>query len=468
MKNKINVLSVRVFGIIALFAVIILSATSCFGKSFNNADALKKYLDSQPAPANSPDKPIKITIKVNDSTFQNIADVIGPAGKYVSIKLSGNALTTIGNFHDGGSKMLVSIIIPKNVTSIWDEFLNDCPNLKAINVNSSNKFYSSNQGVLFVKSKDNTKLMLFKYPQGKAGAYTIPDGVTNIGDRFNGAFLGCTRLTSVTIPDSVTSIGGRAFLGCTNLTSVTIGNGVTSIGNGAFSGCTSLTSVTIPDSVTSIGNGAFSGLKAINVNSSNKFYSSDQGVLYNKDKTTLVAFPGSKTEAFAIPDSVTIIGEGAFSGCTSLTSVTIPNSVTSIGNGAFSGCTSLASVTIPNSVTSIGSSAFSGCTSLISVTIPNSVTNIRERTFYDCTSLTSVTIPNSITIIERYAYYGCTSLARIIFQGKITPDNFSHYDSFHGDLSDKYLSRNGGIGTYTTTTPVPKRRWDWKPVWTKQ
>jgi len=364
MKNKLNVLSVRLLGIIALVAVIILSETSCFGKSFNNADELKEYLDSQPKPANSPDKPIKITIKVNDSTFQSFADVIGPAGKYVSIKLSGNALTKIGSFHEG-SKMIVSIIIPKNVTSIDGIYplFNDYTNLKAINVNSSNKIYSSDQGVLFFKPKDKTKLFLGRYPKAKAGAYTIPNSVTGIVEM---AFNDCKSLTSVTIPNSVTNIGGNV--------------------GGAFLGCTSLTSVTIPNSVTSI-----------------------------RDRT--------------------------FSDCTSLTSVTIPDSVTSIGNYAFSGCTSLTSVTIPNSITSIG-----------------------ERTFDSCTSLTSVTIPNSITSIGRYAFNGCTSLARIIFQGKITPDNFSHYDAFNGDLSDKYLSRSyGGIGTYTTTAPVNKNS-----IWTKK
>ena len=173
---------------------------------------------------------------------------------------------------------------------------------------------------------------------------TIPDSVTSIDWH---AFEGCTSLTSVTIPDSVTSIGWYVFDGCTSLTSVTIPDSVTSIGEGAFAGCTSLTSVTIPDSVTRIGDGAFASctsLTGIWVAEGSSHYASDAfGVLFNKDKTTLVQCPGAFA-AYTIPDSVTSIGDGAFRWCSSLTSVTIPNSVTSIEGGAFSDCDNLTDV----------------------------------------------------------------------------------------------------------------------------
>ena len=207
---------------------------------------------------------------------------------------------------------------------------------------------------------------------------TIPNSVTRIGDR---AFRNCTSLASIDIPNSVTDIGNFAFSGCTSLVSINIPNSVTRIGDSAFSGCTSLASIDIPNSVTDIGNFAFSGCTSL--------------------------------ASIDIPNSVTSIGFSAFRGCTSLASIDIPNSVTSIGNYAFQGCTSLASIDLPNSVTSTGDYAFQGCTSLASIDLPNSVTSIGDGAFYGCTSLASIDLPNSVTIIYDYAFQGCTSLTNV-------------------------------------------------------
>ena len=204
----------------------------------------------------------------------------------------------------------------------------------------------------------------FSYCTGLT-SITIPNSVTSIGTY---AFYGCSGLTSITIPNSVTSIGDWAFHGCSGLTSITIPNSVTSIGGLAFHNCTGLTSITIPDSVTSIGGWAFNGctgLTSINVASGNNYYSSNNGVLFNKKKTALIRYPEGKSQtSYTIPNSVTSIGNYAFCGCSGLTSITIPNSVTSIGNYAFWGCSGLTSITIPDSVTSIGGVAFDGCTGL--------------------------------------------------------------------------------------------------------
>ena len=260
----------------------------------------------------------------------------------------------------------------------------------------------------------------------------------------------------------VTTIGSSAFSGCTSLTSVEIPSSVTSIGSYAFDGCTSLTSVTIPSSVTTIGNDAFRGctsLESITVDENNTAYKSIDGVLYNKDGTILICYPaGKKDTSFTIPNSVTSIGNYAFYGCTSLTSVEIPSSVTSIESWAFCYCTSLKSVEIPSSVTTIGEAAFEDCTSLESITIPSSVTSIEYWAFLGCTSLKSVNylgtieqwcditfdnysenplnngamlylngvlvtdlvIPNTVTEIKAYAFEGCTSLESITIPSSVT------------------------------------------------
>lgn len=207
----------------------------------------------------------------------------------------------------------------------------------------------------------------------------IEPGVTSIGSL---AFYKCSNLTSITIPSGLTSIGEMAFFNCSALTSVTIPNGVISIGNFAFGSCTGLKSITIPSSVTSIENNIFqdcTGLTNITVDSSNPSFCSESGVLFNKDKTTLIYWPRGKTGSYTIPDGVTAIGDYAFYYCSGLTSVTIPSSVTSIGESAFQHCTGLTSITIPNSVTSIVNLAFWDCDSLTIVYIPSGVNFVPDE-----------------------------------------------------------------------------------------
>ena len=296
-------------------------------------------------------------------------------------------------------------------------------------------FLASIEKVVISKGVTSIGNEAFKWCE-RLTSVTIPDSVTSIGEW---AFYGCSSLTSVMIPHGVTSIGGAAFWGCSSLTSVTIGNSVTSIGEWAFSDCSSLTSVTIPDSVTSIGYCAFSGcssltsvtigngvtsindsfsgcvsLKNFTVSESNSAYSSKDGVLFNKNKTKLVAYPAGKTNtSYTIPNSVSEIKEWAFSDCSDLTNVTIPNSVSKISYGTFWGCSSLTSVTIPTSVKSIDGYAFEYCSSLTSVTIPNSVTSIGEWAFSDCSSLTSITIPNSVSKISYGTFECCENLKSV-------------------------------------------------------
>ena len=382
----------------------------------------------------------KVTITDCDTSLSG--DIVLPS------KIEGKPVTSIGSFAFRGCSSLTSVTIGNSVTSIGSYAFYDCSSLASITIPNS---VASIGGWAFGYCSSLTSI-------------TIPDGVTSIGDS---AFFGCSSLTSITIPNSVTSIGDSAFRYCTSLTSITIPDSVTSIGSDAFSYCDSLTSITIPNSVTSIGEYTFSGcsslksitipnsvtsigddafwhcssltsitipnsvtsigyrafdncdkLNQINVDTANTKFSSVNGVLFNKDKTELIRYPEGKADAsYAIPNSVTSIGYGAFRGCSSLASITIPNSVTSIDWYAFFGCSSLKSITIPNSVTSIDSYAFSGCSSLTSVTIGNSVTSIDGWAFSNCSSLTSITIPNSVTSIDSSAFYGCSSLKDVYYSG---------------------------------------------------
>jgi len=354
MKNK------RMILVKVLVALFTFSLVSCSGggggKSLNSAEALKEYLDSQPA--NSPDKPIKVSMAINDKMLEKVDGVIKDADKYVSLNITGNVLTTIDRF---GNDNLVGITLSNSVTKIESITL------------------------------------------GKPNSITIPAGVTEIG--------------------------------------------------------------------------SISGVSAINVNAANANFSSQDGILFNKDKTTLLRYPDGKTGTYTIPSNVTTIGTYAFSHC-SLTSVTLPDSVKNIEGYAFAFNRSLTSVNIPNSVIEIGSNVFNNSHGLTSITIPASVTSIGEDAFSYCDSLTSITIPASVTSIGRYAFAYCENLTSITFEGKIPPSNkfmnpnskglephafggrvtywsdgsvdvgeSDYSDSYIGDLYEKYIK--GGPGTYT-------------------
>ena len=359
-----------------------------------------------------------------------------------------DSVTNIGDYAFSGCRSLTDIVIPDSVTNIGDYAFWNCRSLTNIVIPNS-----------VTSIGDNA----FEYCFSLSNLI-IPDGVTSIGD---GAFVGCTSLSSVVIPDSVSCIGNNAFWGCESLTDIVIPNSVTSIGESAFYECSSLTEVVIPDSVTSIGDKAFFCCRSltdivipesvVNLKGNpfcrwdgelkclSPYFIYDNKVLFDKDKSKIIAFRDKNTTSYVIPDSVSCIGDRAFYGCSSLSSVVIPDSMTSIGTWTFCGCSSLSSLVIPDGVTSIGDNAFRGCSFLNSVVIPDGITSIGYGTFWGCGSLTDIVIPNSVTSIGDDVFHTCSSLTNIDIPDSVTSIGDGAFDdyNFPNDIKQELISRFG-------------------------
>ncbi len=421
------------------------------------------------------------------------------------------SVTSIGVRAFFGCSKLASIDIPNSVTTLGTDIFRDCISLTSVTLPNkittlpNNLFWncSSLESVVIPESVISIGNFVFR-DCSKLTSVEIPESVLSTGDNI---FQNCSNLTSIEIPEYVTTIGTNMFQDCTNLTSITLplnlvrGNTlawlysysasatvpaslktvivtdsadiknnffqntnletismplVKSIGNSAFAGCKYLTEINIPANMNSIGTSAFSGctnLTAINVESTNENYLSDNGVLYNKDKTILIACPNKKAGNYAILDGVTTIENSAFANCTDLTSIVIPNTVKTIGNSAFTGCVGLTSMVVPNTVETIGTSAFAGCNALAEITIPfvgTSVTQGKFKTLFNnnvptslkkvtitepctvlrydtyegafegCSSLTEINLPNTLITIESDAFSGCSALESITIPENVT------------------------------------------------
>jgi len=276
----------------------------------------------------------------------------------------GSGLTTIERCAFYDSPLLTSMTIPASVTSLDPEFIYFCSGFASLTVNAANTVYASDNGILYNKAK--TKLV--KCPVAKAGTVSVLAGTTEVAEK---AFSDCGSLTGISLPSSLTTIGNYAFDDCVGLTSLNLPSNLASIAAYAFRGCTGLTGIALPASLLTFKEGVFqdcSSFATITVAAANTAFSVDSGVLFNKDKTSLVLYPrGRAGTSYSIPGTVKVIEATAFEQA-NLTSITIPSSVTEIKHTAFAS-SKLTSIVIPSSVTTIGNYIFSSCRSLTTLTV---------------------------------------------------------------------------------------------------
>ena len=319
-----------------------------------------------------------------------------------------NSVKDIGEWAFAGCSLLSSIDIPNSVISIGNNAFAGCLSLKYISIPESVICLNGNP---FGDCEGEIECL--------SANFIYEDDVLFNRDKSEIISFRNQEIESYIIPDSVTSIGDGAFGCCSSLSSLFIPNSVTSIGDGAFEGCSSLSSLVIPDSVVNIkGNPFYLWKGKLECLSASFIY--EDNVLFNMDKSKLISYRNQEAKSFIIPNGVMSIEKYAFSGCSSLISISVPKSVTSIGDGAFDGCSSLSSIAISDSITSISAWTFDGCKSLRSLIIPDSVTCIGNEAFRGCSSLCSLVIPDSVTSIGDGAFDGCSSLRSLVIPDCVT------------------------------------------------
>ena len=370
-----------------------------------------------------------------------------------------SSLQSIGDCAFRDCSSLRSLTLPSSFQSIGDCAFRDCSSLTSLTLPSS--LQSIGYGAFsFCNSLTSLTLPSSLQSIGDCAfsscnsltSLTLPSSLQSIGNR---VFYSCKSLTSLTLPSSLQSIGYSAFEFCSSLTSLTFPSSLQSIGNYAFQGCDSLTSLTLPSSLQSIGGGAFTKCTSLRSVICNQFYKVIGQMLLSSDGTQVIAYWGKNSEV-TIPEGVQSIGNCAFEGCSSLTSLTFPYSLQSIGDYAFMFCSSLSSLTLPSSLQSIGNGAFCGCKSLSSLTLPSSLQSIGDRAFAGCQYLASFTFPSSLQSIGDSAFGCCSSLTSLTFPSSlqsIGDSAFKGCDSLTSLTLPSSLQSIGG-GAFTKCTSL--------------
>lgn len=464
--------------------------------SFNSFFNKSKETPAPAAPAQT-----ATTATQGNSDYQVVNGVLKKyLGTDTEVNIPSNLnITSIGERAFFRKSTITNIKMPAGIISVGNYAFSGCDKLKHITFSNS------------ITSIGNYAFENCKSLEG----VTLPDTLTNIGSyAFSGCrnleratlpatlksianfmFNKCDSLSDISIPETVTNIGWSAFSGCTNLTNITIPDKCVTIGNNAFQNC-GITSIHIPSRVNNIGEGAFflcSNLEEVTLDPMSNFFTLNDGILYSRDNSTLLLYPAKShtdSKEFAVPDSVTAIGYGAFSACEHLRSVTLPQTLIKIDGCAFFGCTSLTKMYVPDSVLTIGKSAFQRCSDMISITlpeklstietgllsgcenlvladIPESVVSIGYIAFFGCKSLSSLTIPDSVTTINKDAFSRCNSLKEVNIPKNVTlidKGAFSHcafLEAIHVDENNTEYSDKDGVlfnkeGNYLLAYPAGK------------
>ena len=343
-----------------------------------------------------------------DDGIVELADGVCSNKKHLSKVQFNKKIEKIGNEAFRNCTQLTEIKIPKNVRFLGDNAFRDCVNLKSLHIENEielgERAFENCRNLCDVKLPSDLKEIysgLFNSCKSLTHI-KLPSSLIAIGDN---AFGNCDSLQEIIIPPSVARIDDASFVGCTSLSKVSIPDSVFRMGKNVFKDCSSLKEISLPNNLTKIESGCFRGctsLETIDISHKNKHYKIFDGVMFNKNKSILFAYPPVKSnEVYEIPDSVSEIADWAFANCNNLKTVIIPDSVQKIGEGAFFRCENLEKIVIPYSVDAIEDTAFRGCENLKEVYIESKpIKELGWGIFYGCSH--DLTVYYCSDIVKKY------------------------------------------------------------------